>query len=42
MLGTQEGFQHIKFDVKNEEVFSRSNRARLPHIPGRSSLDNRI
>ena len=41
MQSTQEGFQHIKFDPKNEEIFSRSNRAKLPQIPGRCSLDGK-
>ena len=41
MQSTQEGFQHIKFDANNEEVFPRTNRAKLPQISGRSSLDNR-
>ena len=40
MQSTQEGFQHIKFDLKNEEVFSRTNRAKLPLISGRS-VENR-
>ena len=42
MQSTQQGFQHIKFDMKNEELFSRSNRAKLPQISGRLSLDNRL
>ena len=41
MQSTMDGFQHIKFDPKNEEIFSRSNRAKLPQIPGRCSLDSK-
>ena len=29
---TQDGFNHIKFDSSNQEIFLRSNRNRLPMI----------
>lgn len=41
---TQEGFNHIKFDTSNQEIFLRSNRNRLPSIQQNvksGSVDNR-
>lgn len=40
ILATQEGFHLLKFDMKNEELFT-SNKGKLPNINTRSTIEDR-